>query len=178
MAKHAGAQQGYVLWSLLVMLGVMTELAITSLKVAAHEGIGVRLTEQRFQQSQWLALMAHQLERLPVPSRTDADKQQIWHPLRASPSQGCGRMERALLTQERQNCTAIHQPLLSAVHEPATWQWRLSVQLNHEAELQEGTDLAAFPMLKAQAWQLELISGNRSGTSPQGLWLRYEQVSP
>lgn len=178
MAKHVGGQQGYVLWSLLVMLGVMTELAISSLQVAAHEGIGVRLTEQRFQQSQWLALMAHQLERLPVPSRADVDKQQIWHPLRASPSQGCGRMEHASLTQEHLNCSAPNQPLMSAVYEPATWQWRLSVLPNHEAELQGGTDLAAFPMLKAQAWQLELISGNRSGTSPQGLWLRYVQVSP
>lgn len=178
MVNHSGGQRGYVLWSLLVMLGVMTELAMASLQVAAHEGIGVRLTEQRFHQSQWLELMAYQLERLPVPSRADADRLQIWHPLRASPSQSCGRQERVSLTQERMTCSPMNQPLLSALSASATWQWRLSPVPNHPAELQEGSDLAAFPALKAQAWQLELVTGNRSGASPQGLWLRYLQVSP
>ena len=123
MASIYRKQRGQVLWGLLVMLTMMTELAISSLQMAAHEGLSVRVMEQRFQQRQWLELMAQQLERLPV-------------------------------------------------------QWRLSQRPDVVAQVQEGSDLNAFPLLNAQMWQLELVSVGRAVASPRGLLLRYRQVAP
>ena len=178
MASIYRKQRGQVLWGLLVMLTMMTELAISSLQMAAHEGLSVRVMEQRFQQRQWLELLAQQLERLPVPSRASAVSQQLWHPNQLIVKQGCGRYERAAITQSYRECFPADKPLLDAEHQAATWQWRLSQRPDVVAQVQEGSDLNAFPLLNAQMWQLELVSVGRAVASPRGLLLRYRQVAP
>ena len=177
MVRPHCRQSGYILWSLLVLLAVMTELAISSLLLAAHEGLSVRASEQRFQQQQWLELMAQQLAQMPVPLRRSADRQQLWHPFQQAASQGCGRLEKAQLTQASMGCGELHQPLLATASRRAGWQWRLTL-LSQPVVVQEGSDVAAFPMLQAQIWQLEVMTTGRSGASPRGLWRRYQQVSP
>lgn len=177
MVRPHRGQSGYVLWSLLVLLAVMTELAISSLLLVAYEGLSVRASEQRFQRQQWLELMAQQLAQMPVPSRHSADRQQLWHPLQQAASQGCGRLEKAPLTQASMGCGELHQPLLAAASRRAGWQWRLTL-MSQPTVMQEGSDVAAFPILQAQTWQLEVMTTGRSGASPRGLWRRYQQVSP
>ena len=81
MAKHSlevrwsaerWQQRGQVLWGLLVMLELLTELALSSLQLAAHEGISVNLLEQKLQQDQRLQVIAQQVSRVPVPARAAA----------------------------------------------------------------------------------------------------------
>lgn len=177
MAERICAERGQVLWGLLVMLGLLTELALSSLQLAAHEGIAVRLLEQRLQQDQRLQVIAAQVNRLPVPART-AIATGLWHPLSDPVRQGCGEADRSAYTAISQTCSASSQPLLTSQWQTGEWQWRLTRLANDPAVLGEGSDTAAFPTLQAQSWQLEVVVAGRAGALARGLWQRYQQVVP
>lgn len=177
MADHRRDELGQVLWGLLVMLGLLSELAIGSLQLAAHEGIAVTLLEQRWQQEQRLQVIAGQLARLPIPGRSLAPSTP-WHPLSAGVRQGCGQELRVPLMHANQACSASGQPLLGVRRAAGEWQWRLQRIADDPRWGGEGSDESAFPALQAQHWQLEVVSTDRAGLKTQGLWQRYRQVSP
>lgn len=186
MAKHSlevrwsaerWQQRGQVLWGLLVMLGLLTELALSSLQLAAHEGISVSLFEQRLQQDQRLRLIAQQVSGLPVP-KSSAALTGLWHPGSESVLQGCGHGGRDNYIAVSQTCSTPSQPLLAVQRQLGEWQWRLRRIENDPAFSNEGSDLAAFPGLQAQSWQLEVVVSGRAGAPVRGLWQRYQQVAP
>ena len=181
MAEHfseaRGKQRGQVLWGLLVMLGLLTELALSSLQLAAHEGISVSLLEQRLQQDQRLQVIAQQVSRLPVP-KSSAAASELWQPVNESMRQGCGQGGRASYVAISQTCSAPSQPLLAPQRQSGEWQWRLSRVADDPALAAEGSDVSAFPTLQAQSWQLEIAVAGRAGAPAQGLWQRYQQVVP
>lgn len=174
-------QQGQVLWGLLVMLGLLTELALGSLQLAAHEGIAVSLFEQRLQQDQRLQVITQQMSRLPMPARAAAATE-LWHPLSGSVRQGCGQDARendsASYVAIGQACSASNRPLLALQRQSGEWQWRLSRIADDPAFAGEGSDVGAFPTLQAQSWQLEVVVAGRAGMVTRGLWQRYQQVAP
>ncbi|MES2909715.1 MAG: hypothetical protein V4688_11245 [Pseudomonadota bacterium] len=170
-------QRGQVLWGLLVMLGMLTELALGSLQLAAHEGISVSFFEQRFQQDQRLQVIAQQLGHLPMPARSDATSE-LWHPASEAVRQGCGQGGRDSYVAVSQTCAASTQPLLVSLRQPGEWQWRLMRLANDPALADEGSDIAAFPTVQAQSWQLEIAVAGRAGAPARGLWQRYQQVVP
>ncbi|MEK6790051.1 MAG: hypothetical protein AABY68_14020 [Pseudomonadota bacterium] len=185
MAEHffqeRAHQRGQVLWGLLVMLGVLTELALSSLQLAAHEGISVGLLEQKLQQEQRLQVIARQVSQLPTPARSAAVNE-LWHPASDSVRQGCGQGgrddEHASYVAISQTCSAPSQPLLAPQRPSGEWQWRLTRITDDPAFAEEGSDIAAFPTLQAQNWQLEVVVAGRGGQAARGLWQRYQQVAP
>ncbi|MES3041531.1 MAG: hypothetical protein V4730_10315 [Pseudomonadota bacterium] len=174
--QERAQQRGQVLWGLLVMLGLLTELALGSLQLAAHEGISVNLLEQRLQQDQRLQVIAQQMSRLPIPARSAAAE--LWQPLGEPMHQGCGQGGRASYVAISQNCSEPSQPLLTPQRQSGEWQWRLRRIADDPAFAGEGSDVAAFPTLQAQSWQLEVVVAGRAGTAARGLWQRYQQVAP
>lgn len=181
MAEHfhqTRAQEcGQVLWGLLVMLGVLTELALGSLQIAAHEGISVSLFEQRLQQDQRLQVISQQLGGLPTPARSAAVSE-LWHPVSDAVRQGCGQGGRESYVTASQACSAPGQPLLARERQPDEWQWRLTRLTNDPVFADEGSDVSAFPAVQAQSWQLDVVVGGRAGSPARGLWQRYQQVAP
>ena len=178
--QERAQQQGQVLWGLLVMLGLLTELALGSLQLAAHEGIAVSLLEQRFQQDHRLQVIAQQMSRLPMPARSAATE--LWQPLGEPVRQGCGQgggeSRRASYVAISQACSTSSRPLLTPQRQSGEWQWRLSRIADDPAFAGEGSDVAAFPTLQAQSWQLEVVVAGRAGMVTRGLWQRYQQVAP
>lgn len=181
MAEHFSEARGQVLWGLLVMLSLLAELALSSLQLAAHEGIAVSLLEQRLQQDQRVQVIALQMNHLPAPARSAAANE-LWHPGSEFISQGCGRASResghashAIISQ---NCSAPDQPLLASQRQSGEWQWRLKRIADDPAFAGEGSDVAVFPVLQAQSWQLEVVVAGRAGATARGLWQRYQQVAP
>lgn len=172
-------EKGQVLWGLLVLLGMLTELALSSLQLAAQEGISVRLFEQQLQDSQRLQVIAEQLSLLPVPLRS-AQLSLLWHPLASTAQQGCGSADRHSYVEagNAASCTVSSQSLLASARTAGEWQWRLRRIGNDPALIDEGSDMSAFPGLQAQSWQLEVVLGGRAGAPAQGMWQRYRQVSP
>ncbi len=176
-ALKRAQQRGQVLWGLLVMLGLLTELALSSLQLAAHEGISVNLLEQKLQQDQRLQLIAQQVSRLPVPLRAAAATE-LWQPVSDAVRQGCGQGGRTSYVAISQSCSAPNQPLLAPPRSSGDWQWRLTRVADDPAFAGEGSDVAAFPTLQAQSWQLEVVVAGRAGAPVKGLWQRYQQVAP
>ncbi len=170
-------QRGQVLWGLLIMLGLLTELALNSLQLAAHEGISVNLLEHRLQQDQRLQVIAQQLSRLPVPVRA-APAGELWQSASDSVRQGCGEGGRVSYVAISQGCSAPNQSLLAQQRQPGQWQWRLARIADDPSFVDEGSDVAAFPSLQAQVWQLEVVVAGRAGSPARGLWQRYQQVAP
>lgn len=170
-------QRGQIVWSLLIMLGLLTELALGSLQMAAHEGIAIGLLEQRLQQEQRVQVIARQVSQLPTPARSAA-LSTLWHPASDSVSQGCGPGEQASYVVISQSCSASSQPLLASPRQPGEWQWRLTRITDDTSHDDEGSDLAAFPALQTQRWQLEVVAAERAGNAARGLWQRYQQVTP
>ena len=177
MAEHFFQQRGQVLWGLLVMLGLLTELALASLQLATHEGISVSLLEQRLLQDQRLQVIARQLGQLPMPAQSDAASV-LWHPASDAVRQGCGQGGRDSYVAVSQSCPASTQALLVPQRQPGEWQWRLMRLANDSALADEGSDIAVFPTLQAQSWQLEVVVAGRAGAPARGLWQRYQQVLP
>ena len=169
-------QHGHVLWGMLVMLGMLTELALGSLQLAAQEGISVGLREKRLQQVQRLQVIARQVSQLPIPARSDQPGE-LWHPASQSLQQGCGQGERASYVATRQLCSSPDQPLLAAQRRVGEWQWRL-MPVTDSVMSDEGSDVAAFPGLQATVWQLEVVVAGSGGKAVRGLWQQYQQVSP
>jgi len=181
MAEHFSAarqlQRGQVLWGLLVMLGLLTELALGSLQLAAHEGVSVRLFEQRLQQEQHLQVIAQQISHLPVPKAVAAATE-LWQPASESVHQGCGQGDRDNYVATSQSCATPSQSLLVSPRQAGDWQWRLKRIVDDSATLNEGSDISAFPGLQVQHWQLEVVAAGRAGSPARGLWQRYQQVAP
>lgn len=177
MAEQGFQERGHVLWGVLVMLGVLTELALGSLQLAAHEGISVSLFEQRLQQDQRLQVIARQLGDLPIPSRSDSASM-LWHPAGDVVRQGCGQGSHDSYVIFSEACSAPSQPLLAKAWSPGEWQWRLTRLANDPAYAEEGSDVSAFSSLQAQSWQLEVAIAGRAGLPALGLWQRYQQVAP
>ena len=140
MAEHFSAARGQVLWGLLVMLGLLSELALSSLQLAAHEGISVSLFEQRLQQDQRLQVIAQQVSRLPIPKGSAGTE--LWLPVSGSVRQGCGQGGRDNYVAVSQTCSAPNQPLLAAQRQAGEWQWRLKRIVDDPVFAGEGSDVA------------------------------------
>jgi len=177
MVKYASGARGQVLWGLLVMIGLLSELALSSLQLAAHEGISVSLFEQRMQQDQRLQVIAQQISRLPVPHSL-ANSTELWLSVSDAVRQGCGRGDHDNYVAINQACSSISQPLLASPRQAGEWQWRLRQVVDDTVFAGEGSDTDAFPGLRAQSWQLEVVSAGRAGAPTRGLWQRYHQVAP
>ena len=173
--QERAQQRGQVLWGLLVMLGLLTELALGSLQLAAHEGISVSLLEQKLQQDQRLQVIAQQISRLPIPAMSSAAE--LWQFLGEPLRQGCGQGSRVSYVAISQSCSASNRPLLTPQRQSGEWQWRLTRIADDPAFAGEGSDVAAFPTLQAQSWQLEVVVAGRAGTAARGLWQRYQQIA-
>lgn len=179
MAEHHATwtEQGHVLWGVLVMLGMMAELSLTCVQLAAQEGLSVSLLEQRAQQRQRMAVIAEQVAGLPIPAR-DSPVIEPWHPEASSVTQCCGRDGGGSPLTVNTPCGSADLPLLTQPRASGDWRWRLTREADDPAVIVEGTDMSEFPGLQPQSWQLQVVVAGRAGTRARGLWQRYQQVSP
>lgn len=174
--KTQDHQRGQVLWGMLVMLGVLMDLALSSLQLATQDGIAAGLLEQRLLQEQRLHVIARQVSQLPVPERS-APVSALWHPASDSLHQGCGQRDRSSDVAMRATCSSPGQPLLASRRQAGEWQWRL-LPIRDANLANEGSDVDAFPGLQATGWELQVIVAEQGGHAVRGLWQQYQQISP
>lgn len=143
--KHAG----HVLILMLFMLGVLAELALSALQIAASSGLQAQQDERRLQRQLQAEAIVSVLASLPVPRLTD-DAALPWHPV------GTGTNEAFGATLARK------------------WWWRIQRLPVVPAQEVIGTDTTYFQALKPQIWQLEVMVAQASGHA-DGLSLRFQQ---
>lgn len=172
------SQRGHVLWIMLMLLGLLAELAAASLQQAARSGLMVLADERRLRREARAESVALALEALPVPVSRDASAGLLWGAQQAVDDmarQGCGRAAPgSYLTP----CDlAVSGDLLTADMWPPGWHWQL-LRLPDEENDSEGTDLAAFPGLRPQTWLLQVVISSRDGQSAAWRYRYRQQAAP
>ena len=162
-----GRQRGHVLWLMLMLLGLLAELAVGSLQLAARDGLQAAAEAGEQQRDAEAEALARALEALPVPSPGVADLTRPWHPGSSSEdmtSQGCG------LGPEPGYAGRCDWPvagdLMASAESGLGWHWQL-FRLPDEVPDDAGTDYQAFPQLRPQHWRLQVVvtgvGGRRAG---------------
>lgn len=172
------SQRGHVLWMMLVLLGLLAELATASLQQAASSGLMALADERRQRREARAESVALALEALPVPASRDASAGLLWGAQQAVDDvarQGCGRAAPgSYLTP----CDLpVSGDLLTAGMWPPGWHWQLLRLPDDESE-GEGTDLAAFPGLRSQDWLLQVVISSRDGQSAAWRYRYRQQAAP
>lgn len=168
------SQRGHVLWVMLMLLGLLAELAVTSLQQATRSGLMVLADERRQRRDARADAIAMALEALPVPAFRDVSERSPWHPRQALDDmaiQGCGAAAAGSYLAACELSAA--GDLLAPGLRPVGWHWQL-LRLPDDEAGSDGTDLAAFPGLRPQPWLLQVVVTGHDGQS--GAWrYRYRQ---
>lgn len=163
MAESRG--KGQVLWVMLMLLGLLAELASVSLQLAARGWTqAVAEADQQAREARADAI-ARALEAMPVPSVRSAamTAPPLWHP--ASPAdrtgaQGCGTVDRASYLAA---CAwPVPGDLAATAPLAEGWHWQL-LRLPDALVDEAGTDEAAFPLLRPQHWRLLVVVSGPGG---------------
>lgn len=174
MASH----RGHVLWVMLVLLGLLAELAVTSLQQAARSSLMTLTDERRQRRDSRADAIAMTLEALPLPSLRDAVPGSVWGPQQMAGDmsrQGCGQ---PLPGSYLQPCDLpVAGDLMAPALRPAGWHWQL-LRLADDEAASEGTDPAAFPGLRPQQWQLQVVVTGRGGESMAWRYRYCQQAAP
>ncbi len=174
MANH----RGHVLWVMLVLLGLLAELAVTSLQQAARSGLMVLADERRQRRDASAEAIASALEALPLTSLRDTEPGLLWDPQQDPEDrdrQGCGQW---LTGRYAQPCEwPVAGDLIAPVPRAAGWHWQL-LRRADDAPGSDGTDLAAFPGLQVQQWQLQVVVTSRTGESTAWRYRYRQQAAP
>jgi hypothetical protein len=145
-------QAGHILWSLLLLLGLMTELTLSVVhEVASQSQASLRFSQQVQDSSIANAILA-QLERLPIPQLSSTDEV-LWHPKQVGTKTACG---------ER-----VHQASWLGSQCPQTqpaWQWWLSVEPSAENKVTD-SDSALFKHHVEQLWWLRINVKTSAGAT-------------
>lgn len=145
-------QAGHILWSLLLLLGLMTELTLSVVhEVASQSQASLRFSQQVQDSSIANAILA-QLERLPIPQLSSTDEV-LWHPKQVGTKTACG---------ER-----VHQASWLGSQCPQTqpaWQWWLRVEPSAENKVTD-SDSALFKHHVEQLWWLRINVKTSAGAT-------------
>ena len=145
-------QAGHILWSLLLLLGLMTELTLSVVhEVASQSQASLRYSQQVQDSSIANAILA-QLERLPIPQLSSTDEV-LWHPKQVGTKTACG---------ER-----VHQASWLGSQCPQTqpaWQWWLSVEPSAENKVTD-SDSALLKHHVEQLWWLRINVKTSAGST-------------
>lgn len=171
------AERGQVLWFMVVLLAVLAELALTGLQAAAAAGIAMQAEIRAWHQRQRAEAIVAALVRQPLPAAQAAQAGQPWSPLLAS--------GRSLMRQGATHgrTAYVEAAIPGAVAElpapvPASWSWLLRRLPDDASDIEEGTDLSAFPQRQPQRWQLDVLVRETSAAA-SGWRLSYrQQVAP
>ncbi len=143
-------QRGHILWSLLVLLGLMTELTLYVVNEVATQSQSAQQASQKLQSMAMINAVFHHLDTLPVP-RLSSAMNTLWHPSQSVSVSVCG----AASNQQGWQGTACHEP------KPA-WQWWLSSESQVVQNTSTGTDLVLLSQYPAQHWILRVKAGRLS----------------
>lgn len=136
-------QSGHILWSLLLLLGLMTELTLSVVHEVASQSQAASRFSQQLQAQAMVNAVFSQLERQPIPTLSATDEV-LWQPQQVGTKTVCG--ERAhQASWLGANCTQT---------QPA-WQWWLSVE-SPFANTVAGTDNALLSGHVEQLWWLRV----------------------
>jgi len=173
--------RGHVLLIMVLLLGFLAELAADSLRTAAHDGIQALAETARQGRDARAEAIAVALEALPVPSAGDRRERQPWHPASAADDmtvQGCAGLEPS---SDLTSCAwPVEDELLaSAMPGAPGWHWQLRRLEDADAGPEpDGTDHAAFPQLRPQRWQLQVVVTGRDGQRSGWRYDYLQQAAP
>lgn len=165
MAEHG--QRGQVLWWLLLLLGLFAELAVVGLQLAVRGALAARAEEQGLQRSLRALAIARSVAALPLPmaSAPYAAGESPWHPAHAPGEtvQSCGLTGQQAYDRLASCAGDAYLPAAQAMRPGAGWLWRLQRLPDQPGDVEEGSDLSAFPMLRRQAWLLQVMVRSADG---------------
>lgn len=167
------AERGQVLWFMIVLLAVLAELALTSLQGAASAGLAMQAEIRLWHQRQRAEVIVAALARQPWPSPAQGAAGQLWSPL-LTPGQGL--MQQGMTGGRGAYAGAATAGAWLAPPTPVSggWSWLLRRLPDDASDIEEGTDLAAFPQRQPQRWQLDVLV--REAAAPASGWrLNYRQ---
>lgn len=145
-------QAGHILWSLLLLLGLMTELTLSVVHEVASQSQAALRFSQQVQASSIANAIFYQLERLPIPQLSSTDEV-LWHPKQIGTKTVCGeRVHQASWLGS--NCAQV---------QPA-WQWWLNVEPSAESTV-TGSDSALLKHHVEQLWWLRVSVKTVAGST-------------
>ncbi len=176
----AESARGHVLWLMLLLLGLLAELAVGSLQLALQSALDIRAEMARQSRDARADAMAAALEALPLPSAgaLPGAGPVPWAPATAvadSTIQGCGG---ALPGSYLAACAApVAGELSAAAVTAAGWHWQLR-RLPDDPGDDDGTDYTAFPALRPQRWQLQVVVAGRDRGRSAWRYSYRQQAAP
>lgn len=154
-------QSGHILWSLLLLLGLMTELTLSVVHEVASQSQAASRFSQQIQAQAMVNAIFFQLERLPIPTLSSTDHV-LWQPKQLGTKTACGERTHQtswLIT----NCT----------HAQPVWQWWLSVEPPSTRTV-VGSDSALLRHHVEQHWWLRVRVKTTAG-QPLVIQQQYRQ---
>lgn len=167
-------QRGHVLWLLLLMLGLLAELALASLQMAARTGLSLQAMEAGLQQDARAEAIAAAVAGLPVPAAASHElPSPPWHPLTAEGAvqtacAGAGPESYVALTENCSGTDGLQSP---------GWSWQLARVTALSGGGSDGSDDQAFPGLFRQQWQLRVQVRDRRSRQDRDWLFLYRQLA-
>ncbi|MDP1541332.1 MAG: hypothetical protein Q8K94_00315 [Moraxellaceae bacterium] len=144
-------QSGHILWSLLLLLGLMTELTLSVVHEVASQSLTAQRFSQQIQAQGMINAVFAQLESLPIPA-VASSAALLWHPQQANTKTVCG--------QRIQQSNWLGADCTQS--QPA-WQWWLGVEQAYAPAVATGTDSALTAHQLEQFWWLRVSVQTTAG---------------
>lgn len=170
------AERGHVLWMMALLLSVLAGMALTGLQTAAMSGFAMQADIRAWHQRQRAEAIVAALLRQPLPRASDPGGDHPWSPQLAV---GHGLVQQGAVQGRAAyvDAAVLQQaatPIPVVLPDAGTWRWQLQRLPDVASDIEEGTDISAFPQLQPQRWQLDVLV--REGRAPASGWqLSYRQ---